>query len=92
MISAAASAIVSEVWVMKDFAKARDFESANKVKKTIFALNHIQDVSLIKNDFTSEKGLDSKDTFRIESYDIAHMSGENVVGVMTVVEDGEIIS
>lgn len=75
---------------MKVFAKAKDFESAGKVKKTLFALNHIQDVSLIKNDFTSEKGLDKADTFRIESYDIAHMSGQNVVGVMTVVEDGEV--
>jgi excinuclease UvrABC nuclease subunit len=28
--------------------------------------------------------------FRIESYDIAHLSGTNVVGVMTVVEDGEV--
>jgi excinuclease ABC subunit C len=75
---------------MKELAKMKDFEGAGKVKKTLFALNHIQDVSLIKNDFTSEKGLDKSDSFRIESYDIAHMSGQNVVGVMTVVEDGEI--
>lgn len=27
--------------------------------------------------------------FRIEAYDIAHMSGKNMVGVMTVLEDGE---
>jgi excinuclease ABC subunit C len=27
---------------------------------------------------------------RIEAYDIAHISGTNVVGVMTVVEDGEL--
>lgn len=75
---------------MKEYAREKNFEKAGQVKKTIFALNHIQDVSLIKDDFTNNAGLDSKDTFRIESYDIAHMSGQNVVGVMTVVEDGEI--
>lgn len=72
---------------MKDFAKARDFEKAGKIKKTIFTLNHIQDISLIKES-ASKKG-ESIGAFRIESYDIAHMSGQNVVGVMTVVEDGE---
>lgn len=73
---------------MKEFAKAREFEKADKVKRTIFTLNHIQDISLIKEDFRTNG--DSADTFRIESYDIAHMSGQNVVGVMTVVEDGEV--
>ena len=29
-------------------------------------------------------------SFRIEAYDIAHMSGKNMVGVMTVVEDGQV--
>jgi excinuclease UvrABC nuclease subunit len=28
--------------------------------------------------------------FRIEAYDIAHMSGKNMVGVMTVMENGEV--
>lgn len=73
---------------MKEFAKSREFEKAEKVKRTIFTLNHIQDISLIKEDIRTSG--DSLDTFRIESYDIAHMSGENVVGVMTVVEDGEL--
>lgn len=72
---------------MKDFAKARDFEKAGKIKKTIFTLNHIQDISLIKDSSMSKMPFDNG--FRIESYDIAHMSGQNVVGVMTVVEDGE---
>ncbi len=75
---------------MNDFAKTHNYENAGKVKRTIFALNHIQDVSLIKEDYKKSSGLDSKDSFRIESYDIAHMAGQSVVGVMTVVEDGEI--
>ena len=61
-----------------------DFEDAQKIKETIFALNHIQDVALIKDEsFKTPGGL------RIEAYDIAHLSGMFVVGVMTVVEGGE---
>jgi excinuclease ABC subunit C len=71
---------------MQSFAKEKKFEEANLTKRTLFTLNHIQDVALIKE----EKLVNSSNAFRIESYDIAHMSGQNVVGVMTVVEDGEI--
>lgn len=35
---------------MKILAKNQKFEKADKVKKTIFALNHIQDVALIKEE------------------------------------------
>jgi excinuclease UvrABC nuclease subunit len=69
---------------MKGFAKEKQFEKANVTKRTLFTLNHIQDISLIK-----EEEKISPNSFRIESYDIAHMSGQNVVGVMTVVEEGE---
>jgi len=72
---------------MKEFAKKREFEKAQKVKRQIFALYHIQDVSLIKND--KLRSIHDK-TFRIESYDIAHLSGTNVVGAMAVMENGEI--
>ncbi|MEY4343125.1 MAG: hypothetical protein RL736_921, partial [Pseudomonadota bacterium] len=71
-----------------------EFEEAAKVKRQIFALHHIQDVALIKSDnkpvsFPYAFG-DSLHQFRIESYDIAHLSGTNVVGVMTVVENSEV--
>ncbi len=69
---------------MRGFAKKKEFEKANITKRTLFSLKHIQDISLIKED-----SLLSLAGFRIESYDIAHMAGTNVVGVMTVVEDGE---
>ena len=75
---------------MKSFAKAREFEKANIAKRTLFTLNHIQDISLIKDDLNSTIRHGVYANFRIESYDIAHMSGQNVVGVMTVMEDGEI--
>lgn len=67
-------------------AKKKEFEKAGEIKKRIFALNHINDVALIKEENVSEK----TSYFRIEAYDIAHMAGKNMVGVMTVVEDGEI--
>ncbi len=72
---------------MRGFSNAREFEKANLIKRTLFTLNHIQDVSLIKDDISH--GV-YEGSFRIESYDIAHMAGQNVVGVMTVVEDSEV--
>ncbi|MES2213401.1 MAG: GIY-YIG nuclease family protein [Patescibacteria group bacterium] len=76
---------------MNHLAKGKRFEDAQKIKRTLFALTHIQDISLIKKDlFIAADNELKQGVFRIESYDIAHLSGTNVVGVMTVVEDGEI--
>ncbi len=97
---------------MKEYAKNREFEKAAEIKRQIFALQHINDVALIKSNsgadnkifgpapfFGRIKGtkagpsdakiLLSAPLFRIEAYDIAHMSGKNMVGVMVVVENGE---
>ena len=72
---------------MGALAKKREFEKADEIKKKIFALDHIQDVALIKQDLTSNL---QTSKLRIEAYDIAHLSGKDVVGVMTVIEDGEL--
>lgn len=72
---------------MKVLAKKHKFEEAEKIKRQIFALNHIQDIALIKQDITSNL---QTSNFRIEAYDIAHLSGKNAVGVMTVIEGGEL--
>jgi excinuclease ABC subunit C len=77
---------------MKDYAKKQEFEIAGELKRQIFALTHIQDVALIKNreNLLSETGeSQSAQPFRIEAYDIAHLSGKDTVGVMTVLEDGQ---
>jgi len=95
---------------MITYAKNKEFEKAGEIKKRIFALEHINDVALIKEDimFTSQKNGFEKilrslrdytrpdnfqnyfsASFRIEAYDIAHMSGKNMVGVMIVVENNE---
>ena len=71
---------------MKTLAKEERFEEANVAKKKIFALKHIEDIALIKNDMRTYR--DEK-TIRIEAYDVAHLSGKNMVGVMTVLEGGE---
>ena len=124
---------------MKEYGKKREFEKAGKIKKTLFALNHIQDVALIKkseneiveriyaepiatglaqldavrgtseacdqavllycagaNDLPAQAGRSNeeirrlcRDCIRMEAYDIAHISGTNMVGAMAVMEDGE---
>ncbi len=68
---------------MKEAAKEERFEDAAIIRKQLFALDHIQDVSLIRDEREgSETGP------RIEAYDTAHISGMNAIGVMVVVEDG----
>ena len=74
---------------MKAYAKEYQFEKAEKVKRQIFALEHIQDIALIKQDL-EPRGKSLEASFRIEAYDIAHISGTDAVGVMTVVENGEL--
>lgn len=68
------------------FAKKEKFEEAQQIKKKIFALQHIQDVSLLKREVKTYR--DDK-SIRIEAYDIAHLQGDNMVGVM-VVNEGEV--
>ena len=72
---------------MKSLAKKEQFEKASKIKKTLFALSHIHDVSLLKRDSHLETKPPSN--YRIECYDVAHISGAFTVGVMTAIEDGE---
>ncbi|MDC1205277.1 GIY-YIG nuclease family protein [Candidatus Pacebacteria bacterium] len=68
------------------YAKDKEFEKAQVLKGKIFALTHIQDVALLKDE--SRMYRDERNA-RIESYDIAHHAGKDMVGVMTVVEGGE---
>ncbi len=67
---------------MYNAAKEQKFERASLIKRQIFALTHINDVALMKKEYFD---INIGNTVRIESYDIAHMSGKNMVGVMTVV-------
>lgn len=65
-------------------AKNEQFEYAAILRNRMRALQHINDVSLMKHDLLDEVG---KTQARIEAYDVAHMSGKSMTGVMTVLHD-----
>lgn len=70
---------------MVQYAKNERFEEASRAKRQYDALTHIRDVALIKSDIRVSAG----GAVRIEAYDVAHTSGKETVGVMTVVIGGE---
>jgi excinuclease ABC subunit C len=69
---------------MRAAANDERFEEAAEARRQLFALDHIQDVSLIKD----ENLVRPERAGRIEAYDTAHLAGTNAIGVMVVVEDG----
>ncbi len=71
---------------MRAAAKEEEFELAKELQRQLYALQHIQDVSLIKDEYRSTSLTAGRS--RIEAYDVAHLRGAAAVGVMTVVEDG----
>ncbi|MDO8492275.1 MAG: GIY-YIG nuclease family protein [bacterium] len=107
------SVIASFKKEMRQYVKVQSFEKANEVKKRLFALEHIQDIALIKRKIDSNLQLGRfvskqlgnetsklgsfprssasslhNSAIRIEAYDVAHLSGKEMVGVMVVVENG----
>ena len=71
---------------MKKASKEEAFELASVIKHQLFALDHVQDVSLIKDEHTHRT--EEEQSIRIEAYDTAHISGSNAIGVMTVLIGG----
>ena len=72
---------------MKAAARAEKFEEATQLRRQIHALEHIRDVSLIKDEHRVASG----GGIRVEAYDVAHTSGVETVAVMTVVWGGETV-
>lgn len=72
---------------MKIAAREERFEDAVEARRQLYALDHIQDVSLIKDEHF-DAALRQAQGKRLEAFDTAHLGGTNAVGVMTVVEDG----
>jgi len=70
---------------MREAVGKKEFEKAEEIKRQIFALNHINDVALIK-----EQKIFGDKEYKIEAYDIAHTSLKERVGVMVVIKDGEL--
>jgi excinuclease ABC subunit C len=66
---------------MTEASDKQEFEKAEKIKRQIFALDHIKDTALFDTDNLPPS--DSR-TYRIEGYDISHISGTSAVGSMVV--------
>lgn len=75
---------------MREAAREERFEDAAEARRELFALDHIQDVSLIKDENQISLSTDGRPEIgiRIEAYDTAHLSGTNAIGVMIVLIDG----
>ena len=72
---------------MMKYSRELKFERAGIIKKQIYSLEHIHDIALLKHDFEISTYTSS---FRIEAYDIAHMQGDAMIGVMVVYNGIEI--
>lgn len=70
---------------MKLYAKKTEFEKAAELRRQIFALNHIRDVSLIQEETPAFKEVKT----RIEGYDISNISGTSSVGSMVVFKNSQ---
>lgn len=73
---------------MEDTARNEEFELAEKKKRQIFGLQHINDIALIKevdSPVSSANHLAS----RVEGYDISNISGTFAVGSMVVFNNGK---
>lgn len=73
---------------MMKHARHQEFEHADVIKRRIAALEHIQDVALIKDEARMYR--DDRRA-RIEAYDVSHLSGTGMVGAMAVVEGGHAV-
>src|SRR5690606_13658113 len=74
---------------MMAYAKDLEFEKAEVLKNQMYALEHIHDIALMKHDFEVSSYITS---FRMEAYDIAHLQGSAMMGVMVVYQGSEIDS
>lgn len=72
---------------MHAYARKQLFEQAATARRQLLALRHLEDVALLRR----EEREPDRDPIRIEAYDIAHQSGSAMIGVMTVVENGELL-
>ena len=79
---------------MQAAAKAKRFEEAAALRNKVFALEHIQDVAVLKREDEEVPPSSPADQARvnlfgrIEGYDISHISGTSTVASMVVFENG----
>ena len=71
-------------------SKAMEYEKADKFKRQLFALRHIQDVAFISDERIQSSNIKGQNTpKRIEGYDISNISGTSAVGAMVVFTNGK---
>lgn len=75
---------------MKKLAEMSQFEQAAKIRNQIFALRHIQDVALLKEEVEELEKPVKFIPHRIEAYDISNIFGSFATGSMVVFTDGKI--
>lgn len=69
---------------MRKASRDLEFEKAERIKRRLFALSHIQDVA-----FIAENEIEAASSpVRAEGYDISHIGGAYSVGSMAVCENG----
>lgn len=73
---------------MKQASKELEFEKAEKIRRQIFALKHIEDTAFISDSDVKNHPL-SVNRYRIEGYDISNISGASAVGSMVVFTNGQ---
>jgi excinuclease ABC subunit C len=75
---------------MKRASKEERYEEAGRLRNLLFALNHIQDISVIKRDDEVARGKDDLiNVFgRIEAFDISNTGGQEAVGSDVVFVEG----
>lgn len=74
---------------MEEMAKMQRYEDATMLRNQIFALQHIQDVALIREEAAGESE-NGNVPERIEAYDISNIFGRQAVGSMVVFTNGRI--
>ena len=75
---------------MAALSRKLEFEKAEKLRRQIFALRHIEDTAFISDSevVMPARGSAVLRPFRIEGYDISNISGTSAVGSLVVFEDG----
>jgi excinuclease ABC subunit C len=75
---------------MRSYADSLQFEKAQEIKRKMESMKHIQDVTFIKADDSSLTSFSFNDRRinKIEAYDIAHLGGKEVTGVLVVWNNG----
>lgn len=69
---------------MKEASDKLNFERAERFKRQIFALRHIQDTALIKDENFQFSISNFQKSRRVEGYDVSNISGTSAVGAMVV--------